>query len=126
MGKPAPPAKLAEPTAKPAVAAKATPPAKADKPAKSGAAPAPATSAKPGTTTPHYYINVGLFAQEANARSAHTKLLDAGLVAFTQDIKTPKGKMTRVRVGPFDSQSDADAAVERIRGLGLDAILFQQ
>ncbi len=75
---------------------------------------------------PRYYINVGLFAQESNARSAHTRLLDAGLAAFTQEVKTAKGTLTRVRVGPFDSLGEADAAVERIRALGLDAITFQQ
>ncbi|WP_029709849.1 SPOR domain-containing protein, partial [Rhodoferax saidenbachensis] len=71
-------------------------------------------------------INVGLFAEETNARNAHTKLLDAGLVAFTEEMKTPKGKRIRVRVGPFEAIGDADAAAERIRGLGLDAELFQR
>lgn len=90
------------------------------------AASAPKASASAPVTAPHFYINVGLFANDVNARNAHTKLLDAGLAAFTQELKTPHGKRTRVRVGPFDAQSEADAAAGQIRALKLDAIVFQQ
>lgn len=85
---------------------------------------------KASTTVPaatqHFYINVGLFAKDTNARKAHAKLLAAGLAAFTQELNTRKGKRIRVRVGPFDSQSEADAAVEKIHALELDAVVFQQ
>ena len=74
---------------------------------------------------PGFYINVGLFAQVSNARAAHAKLLDAGLPAFTQAIDSPKGKRTRVRVGPFDSRAQAEAAAARIQALTLDAVLFR-
>ncbi|APW43361.1 SPOR domain-containing protein [Rhodoferax saidenbachensis] len=104
-----------------------TPSAAAAKPAKAQPAPATATVApKKPLAAQRYFINVGLFAEETNARNAHTKLLDAGLVAFTEEMKTPKGKRIRVRVGPFEAIGDADAAAERIRGLGLDAELFQR
>jgi len=85
---------------------------------------------KASTTVPvatqHFYINVGLFAKDTNARKAHAKLLAAGLAAFTQELNTRKGKRIRVRVGPFDTQSEADAAVEKIHALELDAVVFQQ
>jgi cell division protein FtsN len=32
----------------------------------------------------------------------------------------------RVRVGPFDSRLEADAAAEKIRALQLDAVVFRQ
>lgn len=85
---------------------------------------------KASTTVPvatqHFYINVGLFAKDTNARKAHAKLLAAGLAAFTQELNTRKGKRIRVRVGPFDTQSEADAAAEKIHALELDAVVFQQ
>lgn len=72
-----------------------------------------------------YYINVGLFADENNARNARVKLTDAGLPAFQQEIKTSKGVRTRVRVGPFDSQPEADKASDKIHAMGLEAVVFQ-
>lgn len=75
---------------------------------------------------PRYYINVGLFAKASNARKAHAKLIDAGLVSVRQAVKSRKGKLMRVRVGPFDSQAQADAAVEKIHALQLDAVVIQQ
>ena len=69
---------------------------------------------------------MGLFAEDSNARKAHAKLIDAGLAAFTQELDGPKGKRTRVRVGPFDTQAEADAAAQKIRALKLDAVVFGQ
>jgi cell division septation protein DedD len=68
-----------------------------------------------------YFINVGLFAKIGNARNAYAKLRDVGLPAFTQALK---GR-TRVRVGPFDTQPEADAVAEQIHALQLDAVVFQ-
>ncbi len=68
-----------------------------------------------------YFINVGLFAKDANARNAYDKLRASGLPAFTQRLK---GR-TRVRVGPFASQPEAEAAAEQIHALQLDAVVFQ-
>ena len=75
---------------------------------------------------PGFYINVGLFAQDSNAQKAHAKLRDADLPAFTQELETANGKRTRVRAGPFDTQLDANAAAKKIRGLGLEAVVFKQ
>lgn len=86
----------------------------------------PKTSTTVPVATQHFYINVGLFAKDTNARKAHAKLLAAGLAAFTQELNTRKGKRIRVRVGPFDTQSEADAAAEKIHTLKLDAVVFQQ
>lgn len=74
----------------------------------------------------HYYINVGLFAKINNAHNANTKLLEAGLNAFTQNLKTPQGSRTRVRVGPFETQAEANAAAKKIVALKLEAVVFQQ
>ncbi len=79
-----------------------------------------AAKAKAPTDT-HYLINVGLFADPNNALNAYVKLTDAGLPATRQEFNTSKGKHTRVRVGPLDSAYEAQAMVEKIQALGLDA-----
>ncbi len=94
-------------------------------------APASATAAadKPlptvGTAA-GYYINVGLFAEEANARKTQARLLNEGLPAFRQELDGAKGRRIRVRVGPYDTRAQADAAAESIRAMALDAVVFKQ
>ena len=73
-----------------------------------------------------YYINVGLFAEEANARKTQARLLNEGLPAFRQELDGAKGRRIRVRVGPYDSRAQADAAAESIRAMALDAVVFKQ
>lgn len=80
----------------------------------------------PVGSAPGYYINVGLFAEEANARKAQAKLLNAGLPAFRQSLDTPKGRRIRVRVGPYPRAAQAQQAARSIQALGLEAVVFQQ
>lgn len=88
-------------------------------PATTASAPQPKATPNPAATT--FVINVGLFAEENNARNALVKLKDAGLDAYTQELRGKKGKLTWVRVGPFDALPQAEKTVETIRTLGLDA-----
>jgi cell division protein FtsN len=69
-------------------------------------------------------INVGLFADPANAEKAHARLVEAGMPAILQTVDSPKGARTRVRVGPFAGRAQADEAAARIRAMGLDAVVF--
>ena len=92
-------------------------------PAASVAPVAPSSSAAaPGGK---FLINVGLFADANNARNAYTKLQDAGLPALSQELQSAKGPRTRVRVGPFETQAEADSAAEKIRALRLDAAVVK-
>lgn len=81
---------------------------------------------KVGVPAGSFGINVGLFADDNNARNAFVKLSDAGLSAYTQETRGKKGKLTWVRVGPFDSMAQAEKTVEKIRALGLEAQVFKQ
>ena len=72
-----------------------------------------------------YFINVGLFAKEANARKAQTTLQEAGLSPTTQEIGTGQGMRTRLRAGPFNTRVQADEAAEKIRALKLEAQVIQ-
>ncbi len=77
-------------------------------------------------TSQGYYINVGLFAEEANARKTQARLLNEGLPAFRQELNNSKGRRIRVRVGPYATRAQADAAAEAIRAMALDAVVFKQ
>jgi cell division septation protein DedD len=81
---------------------------------------------RPLGSAPGFYINVGLFAEEANARRAQAKLLNAGLPAFRQTFPTKNGERTRVRVGPLASEAEAQRAAAQIRSLQLDALIYRQ
>ena len=121
-----------EEKAVPAKAAKKSKPTKAERLTKAKAEKAAAKAAKKEATntaaaeTGTFLINVGLFADANNARNAYVKLQDAGLPALSQEVSSSKGPRTRVRVGPFESQPEADRAAERIRALKLDAAVFKQ
>lgn len=75
---------------------------------------------------PGYYINVGLFAQESNARTAQAKLLNEGLPVFRQTTGSNDARRTRVRVGPFATDAEAQTAVKKIKSLGLDALVYKK
>jgi len=125
----APAAKASAPTPQ-ASAARHSP--KASTKPEAGATPAktaPTGAAQKSDRTPNsekpFFINVGLFAKPDNAANAHAKLIAADLPSVTKELKSSKGPLTRVRVGPFASQQEAQAAVEKIKALQLDAIIVQ-
>lgn len=107
-----------------AAASRASAPTKPKAPASATAAadkPLPTVGTAAG-----YYINVGLFAEEANARKTQARLLNEGLPAFRQELDGAKGRRIRVRVGPYDTRAQADAAAESIRAMALEAVVFKQ
>ncbi|WP_343733623.1 SPOR domain-containing protein [Acidovorax sp.] len=121
----------------PAASATATAPARRDAASRAAAptkskTPAAAASSTADTalptvgTAPGYYINVGLFAEEANARKTQARLLNEGLPAFRQELNNSKGRRIRVRVGPYTTRAQADTAAEAIRAMALDAVVFKQ
>ena len=129
-----PPASTRAPA--PAASATATAPERRDaasRPAASAKPKAPAAAASSADTAlptvgtaPGYYINVGLFAEEANARKTQARLLNEGLPAFRQELNNSKGRRIRVRVGPYATRAQADTAAEAIRAMALDAVVFKQ
>lgn len=119
-----------------AVASTSAPRATPTRPAKTPVASSAAAAAESSTASasapepvgskPGYYINVGLFADEANARKAQARLLNEGLPAFRQELNGTNGRRIRVRVGPYDTRAKADAAAASIRAMALDAVVFRQ
>lgn len=105
----------------PAAQAPRPAPTVAPRPVPSKVAPAREPVAGPAQA---HGINVGLFADPANAEKAHARLVEAGFPAILQPVEAAGGARTRVRVGPFASRAQADAAAARIRAMGLDAVVF--
>jgi len=127
---PEPAQKSAEPAAEPAALPPplAAPPERAPRPAAPAKRSPPSQAKAPPAvgTAPGYYINVGLFAEEANARKAQAQLLNEGLPAFRQEIVTGKKRRLRVRVGPFSKRADANAAARTIRSMALEAAVIKR
>lgn len=108
-------------TPSPSVAVAAAP----SEPARTRTVSTNTTPAAPGTKS-GYYLNAGLFAEEANARKVQAQLLNANLPAFRQRVDTAKGPRTRVRVGPFATLQQAQATHATLRSMGLEAVVFRQ
>lgn len=72
----------------------------------------------------HRYVQIGTFAEAANARSATALLTGAGLPAATGAISHSGRAMTVVVAGPFTTQADLLHALATARGAGFpDAFL---
>ncbi len=63
-----------------------------------------------------FTVPVGAY---ANPQSVIGKLAAAKVPYFTEEVPTAKGKVTRVRAGPFASRGAAEKAAEKLKGLGL-------
>ena len=83
--------------------------------------------AVPTTTPPavaagseRYVVQFGAFADPKSARDARLKLERMGIKTYAQQIDTPAGKRTRVRMGPYTNRAEADKALAALRKAGLD------
>lgn len=120
------PAKASTPAPAASKTASATKSAETARPKPTAAAKAPAEDLATVGSAPGFYINVGLFADESNARKAQARLLNEGLPAFRQTLDGAKGTRVRVRVGPYASRSQAEAAAATVQALGLEAVVFRK
>lgn len=128
---PAPPA--AAPSAPaPAPAAASKPVAESTVAAvKPAAAPAPAPTPAPPASAPaaaasgRFVVQVGAYTDAAMLREARAKVEKLGLKTYTQVIEGEGGsKRTRVRLGPFATRDEADAAATKIKRAGLPAAIL--
>ncbi|MCB1913538.1 MAG: SPOR domain-containing protein [Rhodocyclaceae bacterium] len=139
-----PPVEIASPPAKPAAAA--TPEPKNAEPAKpQPARPEPATRAqsqadeaaraaailagKPLAEVPAkvaapasggFVVQLGAYRDQANANSLRNKLKAEGYPGYTERA----GDKTRVRVGPYPSREAAEAAMAKLKRIGLSGAVL--
>jgi len=65
-----------------------------------------------------WFVQVGSYASQANARNALQKLFGMGLPTVIQSVSVGKTLWYRVRVGPYPGEGEAAAALARIRKNG--------
>ncbi|MES5814917.1 SPOR domain-containing protein [Pseudoxanthomonas sp. Soil82] len=108
------------PTPRPAAATPATPATPAPKPAApAAAAPAAAAKAEPAAPAPAasgvgFAVQMGAFASTAEANALRDRLRAAGFSAIVQPVRTDKGTLNRVRVGPVSTRAEADQLKARL------------
>jgi len=91
--------------------------------AASGSAPAARVAPSPGVTG-RYAVQVGAFSDPAALREARLRVERLKFRTYTQVIQTPQGERTRLRVGPFATRAEAEAAAERLKAARFPAILI--
>lgn len=94
------------PAKTPADTAAATPP-KAD--------PAPPKAA-PAASSVGFAVQMGAFASEAEANALRDRLRAAGYSTLVQPVRTDKGTLNRVRVGPVSTRAEAEQLKARLAG----------
>lgn len=131
-----PPAPVALPATPPSTA---TAPAREAGPEKAAAAAKPANSGNDGqraqallegkpsedktqpTEGGRFIVQVGAYADAAKAREVRLKMERGGIKTYTHVANTKDGQLTRVRVGPFASRSEAEQAAAKVKKLDLPA-----
>jgi DedD protein len=82
-------------------------------------APAPAKVANGGG----FAVQLAAFSDDKGANALAGKLRRAGYEAYTEPLKTSKGTLWRVRVGPYPSREAATAARDKLKGEGQNGIV---
>lgn len=106
------PPKRTAPRADPPVAASAAP--QVSTPARMASSPALAATGR-------FVVQVGAYNDVERLKAARQKLEKMGLKTFTQDVETPSGKRTRLRVGPWSNRAEAEAAAAKLKAAGMQA-----
>jgi len=71
-----------------------------------------------------FVVQVGAFADAEAARETRQKAEKLGLKTYTQVAQTSSGSRIRVRIGPFTTRADADAALAKASAAGLTAVVL--
>ena len=77
----------------------------------------------PASDGGRFVVQVGAFADADAARETRRKMEKLGLKTYTQVAQTPSGSRIRVRLGPFASRAEADAALAKARAAGFSPVV---
>jgi DedD protein len=89
-----------------------------------GGTPAASADAASPASASRYVVQVGAYTDANALREARQKVERLGLKTYTQEIESDTGKRTRVRVGPFATRKEAEAAVAKLKAAGLPSGLL--
>jgi len=82
-------------------------------------------SAKTDAAAFTYFVQAGAFARPEDAEQQRAKLAMMGLGAKVTEREQSGRTVYRVRVGPFDSKEEADAAQGRLQAASVDSALVR-
>ncbi|MDC7696720.1 SPOR domain-containing protein [Vogesella indigofera] len=113
--------KVADKKAEPAVAEKKTAPDPAAiLEGREAEAPRAATTA---ATAEKYQVQLAALSDADKISALKQRLSAVGVAARFSKVQTSKGEVTRVRVGPFGSRAEADAALRKLERAGVSGII---
>ncbi len=69
------------------------------------------------------FVQIGVFSDPENVKKMQGQLSDKGLKSQSELIDTSKGKKTRLRVGPYSSKKEAEAALGKVKALDLAGVV---
>ncbi|MDR0736316.1 MAG: SPOR domain-containing protein [Zoogloeaceae bacterium] len=133
VARPVPSASAAPPAARPAATPNPAPDAAAEAEARRAAAilsgrlpgDAATVASAANADVPHV-IQIGAFADAANVENLKRKLGELKIPVYTEALDSPQGAKTRVRAGPFGNRAAADAALVKMRRIGVDGRIAPQ
>lgn len=113
--------KVADKKTEPAVAEKkAAPDPAAILEGREAEAPRAATTA---ATAEKYQVQLAALSDADKISALKQRLSAVGVAARFSKVQTSKGEVTRVRVGPFGSRAEADAALRKLERAGVSGII---
>lgn len=68
-----------------------------------------------------WVVQVGAYNDMERMRQARQKAEKLGFKTYITDVDSPTGKRTRVRLGPFATKKEADAAADKVKANGMAA-----
>jgi len=71
-----------------------------------------------------FVVQVGAFADAEAARETRKQVEKLGFKTYTQVAQTASGSRIRVRLGPFATRDEAEAALVKVKTAGLAAVLL--
>lgn len=87
---------------------------------------APIVVEKKSTNSPKFYVQIGVFSDEANVKKLQAKLNDLGYPSQTEKIDTAKGKKIRLRTHLLGERNEAAIALQNIKDAGLTGMVVSQ
>jgi cell division septation protein DedD len=110
-----------EPVSARPAAASTVQPAPVEPPTASRAA---ASAPAPAAAATGFAVQLGAFSKAAEAGSLRDRVRAAGFSAFVEKVDTDKGALSRVRVGPVMSRSEADQLKLQVKAkTGIDGVV---
>jgi len=90
------------------------------------------STAKPKVTkvetakTSGFYIQVGAFADAEKVKQLQAKMRELGYASRTENVKTDKGNLIRLKSGDFSNRNEAVIALENMKDAGLSGMVRSQ